>query len=165
MTGTTGIHTCRQFLDEVAIPDYNDYVADLTNLRAAMHAALSHFHLHEWVFEEHKDNPSSVFNCTNTETFKGYLISPICEDFGLIKDVANAHKHFLLTRGDPSITGAQDVTLSPPTGWGEGGYGEGPWGGSPAVVIDMGSGPSRDFFTALKNVHEMWTELFLEKGW
>lgn len=158
------VHTCGQFFDHIAKPDYRDFMADTTKVRAAMHAALSHFHLHEWVFEEHKTNPANVFGCSSNSAFMGHLITNECADFVLIKDVANAQKHFSLTRGSPSIAGAQNIAVRA-TGWDEGGYDEGPWGGSPSVIIDMGSGSIRHFSAVLRNVHEMWTRLFQSQGW
>ena len=164
MTNGTSVHTCSQYFDHIARPDYQDFVADPTNVRAAMHAALSHFHLHEWVFEEHKSNSAKVFGCNRTSDFMRHLSTNECRDFALIKDVANAQKHCSLTRGSPSIAGAQNVAVKA-TGWDEGGFGEGPYGGSPSLIIDMGSGSLRHFSAVLENVHDMWTRLFATQGW
>jgi hypothetical protein len=45
-------------------------------------------------------------------------------DFGLLRDIAKAHKHVILDRGNPQISGAQNLSVKG-LGWGEAAWGEG----------------------------------------
>ena len=136
MTITASITTAREFWEQVAQPDYRDFIIDTTDLRKSTHAALSLYHLHEWVFWRLQPTDQQGNTFPSEKEFARHLSQNECSDFALIADVANAQKHFALTRGNPQISTATQV-VTRPTGFGEGGYGEGPYGGSPSVVVEI----------------------------
>jgi hypothetical protein len=53
--------------------------------------------------------------------------------------MAKAHKHVRLTRGDPKVSAASDVS-SRTIGFGQLPYGRGRFGGVAQVVVELGSG-------------------------
>ena len=160
----TALSTAREFWDQVVRLDYQDFARAMTDLRCATHAALSLFHLHDWLYVQFESDKSRMFDCSSKERLVEHLLSYEHADFGLIKDVANAHKHFKLDRGQPKIARASQVSVRG-TGWGEGRFGEGPWGGTPTVVVDLGNGQIRHFSAVARNVYEMWGRLFQAHGW
>ena len=64
--------------------------------RTGMNAALSAFHLRDWMLETYEiTDPTKIHNCTNKKTYQAKLAN-ICPNFNLISDVANANKHLKL---------------------------------------------------------------------
>ena len=44
----------KKFWDEVVRPDYDEYMADVGNIRRAWHCATSLFHIADWVYHNNK---------------------------------------------------------------------------------------------------------------
>ena len=163
VTPIDDISSARDFWTKIALPDYEEFRADPINLGKAFHAAMSLYHVVDWVWGDYKSDPQRVFHAKSLENLRDYIVKQECEDFGLIRDVADSSKHFRLDRKTATVASAtQVVTRS--TGWGEGRYGEGPYGGTPQVVIER-STDVRHFSAIAKNVCEMWERLFRQQGW
>ena len=45
---------CRSFWRDIVVPDYNDFAANIADLRRAFHCAISLFHLSDWMYVAHK---------------------------------------------------------------------------------------------------------------
>lgn len=60
-------------------------------------------------------------------------------DFALVRDMAKAQKHIHLTRGNPQVSGADQVETRS-LGWGQARYGEGRYGSPPQVVVETEEG-------------------------
>lgn len=62
-------------------------------------------------------------------------------EFELIRGIANSAKHLQLrgSGGHAHSPSHAANTRVQSTGWGEGGFGMGPWGGSPRVMLETGS--------------------------
>lgn len=69
-------------------------------------------------------NPSTK----NEGEYRNALAAKECEDFGLVRDVVDIHKHVILDRKSRRLT-RSDQTGVAQMGYGEGGYGEGAYGG------------------------------------
>jgi hypothetical protein len=152
------VTNAREFLDEVVIEDFKEFEADATSLRKAFHCALSLYHLHEWVFASH----ATQLNYSKARDFdKALCASP---DFQLIRDIANAAKHMVLTRDPKRIAHAANTAVQS-TGWGEGNYGQGPYGGGPRVRVHVGPGDFEEFSTVARSVLEMWHQMFVLHSW
>ncbi len=164
MTITASITTAREFWEQVAQPDYRDFVADTADLRKAIHAGSSLYHLYEWVFQQFESMPSRVFSCTSSSDLRAHLIANECPDFGLLRDLADANKHFRVDRPSSQIaTATQVVTRS--VGWGKARWGVDKWGSPPGVVVEIDQNTLRHFSAIAENVYNMWDGLFQKHGW
>lgn len=164
MEPIASITSARGFFDRVVKPDYEEFTSKPTDLRKAFHIAVSLYHVREWIFSQYRGVPAKVFNCSNSNSFFSHLAGNVCSDLNLVRDIANSQKHFRLTQGSPQVnTATQTVTRS--TGWGELPYGEGPYGGTPTVVVELNDGTVRAFSAIAKNVFHMWEQLFQTQGW
>ena len=159
-----GINSAHDFWEKIVQPDYQEFTRDQTNLRLAAHAALSLYHIHDWVFEDYKGDTARIFECKSKSQFLDHIRQQECADFELLRGLANSHKHFRLDRGQPAVASSTQVSIRP-TGWGESAYGEGPYGGSASIVVDIGNGQIRHFTAIAQNVWEMWCRLFRSQNW
>ena len=102
----------RNFFVECVLADHDAYresrelkVAGLNiDLRLAVHACSSMFHLVDHVYEEFKGN-STIFLFRSIKDYQTHL-AQVCPDFEIVRDCANVHKHRRLTRLSPLITSA-----------------------------------------------------------
>lgn len=105
----------RNFFVECVLADHDAYrearslkVAGLSiDLRLAVHACSSMFHLADHVFDEFRDTDSS-FPFNSLKEYQNHLVS-LCPDFEIVRDCANAHKHRRLTRHTPLLSSAESL--------------------------------------------------------
>ena len=83
-------------------------------------------------------------------------LGKVDESFETIRQTAKALKHGELTRGRPSVSGADAISVQS-RGWGEGRYGEGRYGGTPQPVVDT-TGGRRVIETAVKRAKDLLVE-------
>lgn len=160
------ISSAWDFWTKIAQPDYSDFHASPSDLRKASHVSVSLFHVSDWVWGDYKREPQRIFGTATLSDLRKYIVANQCGDFGLIRDIADGSRHFRLdqpTATTRTVYSATDVTVHS-TGFGEGRYGEGTFGGAPQIVVNVGSGV-RHFSAIAKNVYEMWERLFRERRW
>lgn len=105
----------RNYFIECVLADYEAYVdykgvkqAGLNiDLRLAMHACSSMLHLADHVLDEMKIT-IEMQGIKSLHDYHAYLESS-CDDFRVIRDCANAHKHRTLTKHNPCISGAESI--------------------------------------------------------
>jgi len=105
----------RNFFVECVLADHDAYrearsikIAGLSiDLRLAVHACSSMFHLADHVFEEFRD-ASSTFPFNSLREYQHHLVS-LCSHFEIIRDCANVHKHRHLTRHTPLLSSAESL--------------------------------------------------------
>src|SRR5258706_8334602 len=83
-------------------PDFTECAANKADLRAAFHAAISLFHMHDWVWKTHEQSLRASFTYTDgtrkkvavhdARSFANSLEQQF-PDFGRIRSIANAAKH------------------------------------------------------------------------
>lgn len=78
----------------------------------------------------------------NDDTEYRHALAQKEPDFGLLRDIAKAQKHVMLSRGSPLVDRAANVTRRS-LGWGEGRWGEARFGSPPQIVVATGSGQLR----------------------
>ena len=98
-TVIANVTDCRSFWREIVVPDYNDFIAVIDNIRLAFHCAISLFHLCDWVYHAHKANIDANFSyrdrhgklrpVTDEKTFANAL-GDLNPDFDLIRGIANS---------------------------------------------------------------------------
>ncbi len=176
--------TPADFWSGMVEPDFADCIANRADLRAAFHAAISLFHMHDWVWDAHeaqvrraftfKDANKNIVAAHDPRSFAKSL-EQYCEDFGRIWSIANSAKHLKLGDVRPVDNAASHAanTAVHATGAGHGGYGVGAgWGtpglsyaGSPRVMLEGTPGKDMEFHEVAKVVHSMWTALNIKHGW
>lgn len=138
----------RRYFDEITETAYRQFMNGEVTFLVIYSMASGLFHIAEWMchhdlhkvqakFGSHIDSPAALWH---------QVVEKNISDAGFIRDLNNAAKHAKLSfdptkpgRGGPS-TGMHHAanTYISTTGWGEGGYGTGPYGGSTAVKMDEG---------------------------
>jgi hypothetical protein len=159
-------------------PDYQDQTRDHSDLRAALHCAISLFHMSDWVFHTHEAQVRASFtfrdaSCVNKpvyspETFANAL-EAINDDFARLRGICHAGKHLKLRniRPVPGAPSHSANTRVQSTGYGSGGFGSGPYGGTPRVMLEGGGagGADAEFSVIAQSVYEMWLDLNRAHFW
>lgn len=153
------ITNSREYLDEVVEPDFAEAQANPASLRNAFHCAASLYHLHEFVFADH----GATLGFSKAREFDRDLCSKSAE-FQLIRDIANTAKHMELTRDPQRITHIANTAVQS-TGYGEGGYSAGPYGGTKRVRIEVNGANYEEFSQVSASVMNMWWNMFAQNSW
>ena len=178
MTVHEQFKTAADFWSGMVVPDCEDYRSNPTSLRRALHSAISLFHMHDWIFHTHKCVVQTTFTyidragvqkpALTSEEFANSL-EQRNNDFGRIRGIANAGKHLRLRPAGirPVQNAPSDAanTRIQTTAYGQGGFGQGPYGGTPRVVLEGPGGSDMEFLAILENVYRMWREVMAENGW
>jgi hypothetical protein len=81
--------------------------------------------------------------------------APVPDDVALLRDTAEAFKHFKLDRASATVADANAVaTIS--TGYGVARWGEGKWGGAEQCMVMRKNGDKRAMTGLLQNVFDAW---------
>jgi hypothetical protein len=175
-TVIANVSDCRAFWREIVVPDYEDFNAGIDDIRRAFHCAISLFHLGDWVYHAHKASIDATFTyrdrkgvvrpVTDEKTFANSL-GELHPDFDLIRGIANSAKHLVLTnpRPHPASPSHAANTRIQSTGYGEGAYGMGPYGGTPRVMLEGPGGQDREFTDLAKSTSDMWQRLSQQHNW
>ena len=186
------LNTAADFWLEMVVPDCSDYFANPCNLRRALHAAISLFHMSDWVFHTHETNVQSAFTVTDrngkdkpvssSEEFANALEQK-CDDFGRIRGIANATKHLKLRPNSvrpvsnaPSHAAniaiqTADVgadaygRIAGAYGWLDTGSSQIRYGGSARVMLAEPNGNDMEFSSIVGSVYRMWETLKSTHGW
>jgi hypothetical protein len=153
-------------------PDYRDQTNDTSNLRAALHCAISLFHMSDWVFHTHESQVRASFTFRDTDALNKPVCSPetfansleaINEDFARLRGICHAGKHLKLRniRRVPGYPSHAANTRPQSTGFGAGAWGSGPYGGTPRVMLEGGGpgGADAEFSLIAQSVYQMWRDL------
>ncbi len=165
----------KDFWDGMVGPDYSDSQNTRGDLRVALHAAISLFHMHDWVFQQHSSTICNSFQfvdkngllrqVNSAATFANSL-ERIEADFALIRGIANAGKHLSLSDVRPHQDAPSHAanTAVQSLGFGEGAYDVGPWGGGPQVMLEGATGYLH-FSQIAEKVFMMWNNLNTQYNW
>jgi hypothetical protein len=143
------------FFDTHVVPAVEEWEKSPTDIRFAMSAAvaLNQMADHYWHGFSPTD-PTRVFGVANVKSFRAELAKRN-DQWSLVRDVAEAHKHVKLSRPVRAVTSAGQALVAP-TGFGVGGFGTGPFGGAPSVIILLDNGHQVHLSAAIKVAMEMW---------
>ena len=155
---TTPRNSAHEFFDTHVVPALDDWRKAPTDIRLAMNAAIALNQMvdHYWHGFAPLDS-SRVLNAPNAGSFRGELAKR-SQDFALLRDVAEAHKHVKLDRSVRYVTAAGQTAIRA-LGWGEDPYGTGPWGGGPSVVIELDNGRRRHLNATAEQVMQLWISM------
>ncbi|MBS8258589.1 hypothetical protein DYI23_00030 [Roseibium polysiphoniae] len=139
----------RQFNDDIVEPTLAEFDEEFSCLRRAFLAVAVVDALAAQIYAqavEHNINPFDLLGWhedgdpsdPNDSKFR-HRIAENCTGFQIVRDVAKANKHAVLTRGKPIVKRADQV-VSKSKGFGLGRYGEGRFGGVYQVIIRFDDG-------------------------
>jgi hypothetical protein len=149
-----GWTSAKQFWTEVVLRDYEQFM-DLGNTRDAVHAALTAWHLHDWLFLE--QHPSG--GKKEKKIFQEKLIAA-CPELGWIRDYAETAKHRGLNRPDvkvQTVEPSRTVETTIPTPIGD--FGSVSFivrGKSPVAIVLLDDGTTHQLFDVLARVIDYW---------
>lgn len=149
----------RRFFDDHVKPNYAEWLKNPLDQRLAKNAVADANNMAARVLQYWLARDAwQVYGVTTERAYRDELAARECPDFGLVRDVADAHKHFRLDRSSRQVTGT-DQTAIGAIPFGGGGYGEGVYGGGPQLVVTQDDGTQRALTAIMKNVMEMWARL------
>lgn len=142
------------FFAEHVAPSVQEWEESPLEPHRAMSAAVSLNQMADYFWHEYGSEPAKVLGATNLNAFRRALAASTPE-YALIRDVADAHKHFKLDRSDRNLTDASQATVGS-MGWGEAKWDEGKWGSPPEIVVTYDDGSKHHFSSAVYKVCGMW---------
>jgi hypothetical protein len=148
MVSKERLDSTRSYFDEITEKAYRQFVDGKVTFLTIYSMAAGLYHIAEWMclhdlpkvqskYGQHIDSAAALWH---------QVVEKTIPDAGFIRDLNNAAKHAKLRfdptkskKGDPS-TGMHYAanTFISTSGWGEGGYGTGTYGGAPEVKMDEG---------------------------
>ncbi len=153
----------RAFFEDHVRPNYEEWMAQPLDQRLAKNAVADANNMAARVYHHWENVDRAKVHGVNHEgQYRDALVAKECEDFGLVRDVADAYKHVVLDRPSRRVTRAGQ-TAPGATGWGEAGWGEGVFGGGPQLVVTLDDGNKRPLTAIMGNVMKMWEQLL--SGW
>jgi hypothetical protein len=149
------------FLNQMVIPDYQDFLQCQTDVRRAFHVACSLFHLRDWVYWDFKQSKGWTEKGEVQQFLEGR-----CDEFRFIRDIANSSKHLRITSaGTPVISAGQTFatitreSLNPV-------YDSAlRYQGGSEVLVTVDQGNPLRFAVIADKVLRMWNQLFEMEGW
>jgi hypothetical protein len=170
------INDYKEFRRSIVQADFDDFMADRSNLRKAWHSAGSLFHLADWVYAAHKlaidakytfiddrGNTQSVSRVEHFATSLGQMHS----DFQLIRGIANISKHFILKPTPPGRLNPTGMPTQAANTYVSGSaFQPGAFQANAFQVGDVKlQGPDIEFAVLAKSVLDMWDRLVISEGW
>lgn len=147
-----------EFFDTHVKPTYEEWIKDPTSIRLAMNVAVALNQTTDHLWHAYaKVDPSRVFCTTNSAAFREELTRRYAH-FAIIRDVAEAHKHVRLDRRSRILTRAEQTAVGR-TDWGEAGFGSGPYGGGPSVVVELDDGTKHHLSDSAKELLLLWLSI------
>jgi hypothetical protein len=136
------------------IEDFDEFLAEPGSSRRAIHCAITAYHLHEWVWGDWLKRDYSTqqkLGVRDLNAFRTWIESASAS-FPIVQDLANGTKHFIRNKGFETLQFG---------GWGQGGYGVGPYG---AKYLLVGFGEDEDGYMPagdlLEIVVRFWRDFF-----
>lgn len=133
--------SARDYFEEVVTPAYELYFAAAANFQTIYSMTTSLYHFHEWIWHYHREKIERTYRVKTAGNLWHDVVEAEVKDAGFIRDLNNASKHVQLMpkKGSPSTPmhhSANTVIVS--SGWGDGGFGDGPYGGTTTVKMQAG---------------------------
>lgn len=139
------------------VPAYAEWKKQKENIRLAkiLASELNNIAEHFWKLN-HQASPNDVANTRNIQEFRDYL-SAREPAIGLVRDVADSHKHLYLDRKSAKVKSTNDVSVKN-IGWGEG-YGL-RCGGGPIIAVKLDGGSVEYFDVFAEKTYKYWASVF-----
>ena len=148
----------RQFFETYVRQSYEEWLGSPLNERRA-HAAVAEANnmaARVWRYWMERRDPSKLHDAENEGRYRDRLAAQECNDFALVRDVADGHKHVQLDRASRRVTRTDQVGSGRPQ-WNKAKWGEWAWGEQLVVTLDDGT--QRPLAAIMRNVMKMWQGL------
>lgn len=153
----------RAFFEKHVRPNYDAWMVQPLGEHLAMNAVADANNMAARVYRHWENvDRAKVYGANNEGQYRNTLAAKECADFGLVRDVADAHKHVVLHRPARRITRAIQTILYT-LGWSQGRWDEGGYDGAPQLVVTLDDGSKRPLTAIMGNVMKMWERLL--SGW
>jgi hypothetical protein len=150
------IRNSRDFLEKL-FQDYEDLSNEPDSARLAINAAITAYHLAEWVWGDWLKTDFETWrrlSIRDEVSFKAW-IDKNCFYFPVMQRITNGSKHFIKKEAENTLKSG---------GWGEGAYGVGPYGKG-SLQVDVGDDGDPYWIEAsvlIEDVVIFWKDFFLE---
>lgn len=148
----------RNFFEQHVRRSYEEWLRDPLDEHRAKTAACEANNMAARVFHCWKDRDrNQIYGAKGEGQYRDELAAHECEDFALVRDVAEAHKHVELSRPSRLVT-RYDQTAAEVSWWDEARWDDDArWGGQLVVTLDDGT--RRPLAEIMRNVIAMWERL------
>lgn len=141
-----------------ALPNLEAWLAQSTDIRLAMNAVVSMYHMADHYWHAYSVlEPSRVLSKNTSSAFRSELATSNSH-FKILRDVAEAHKHMELDRSSRVVSNASQTAVGA-TAFGESDYGTGPYGGGPSIIIKLDSGTKHHLSYLVGEVKQLWQSM------
>lgn len=146
------ISNLEEYWKAVVLRDIEDHIQDSTDLRKAMHVAISLYHVWDWGKEGFTDWPDHKAFYDRSE------------DFRYLRDICNAFKHLQLDydRRQTAMRSAEDIRRH------QGAFDSKAFDNEAfdvsKILIDLGAGRTRNFTEVIRGVKAMWSDELGSRG-
>jgi hypothetical protein len=162
--------TPREFFDNNVKPAYEAWRADpLTEWK--MNAAVAMLNnMAAWVFVHwcpygSPTNKLAVYRAKNEGDYRTAVAHHECQDFALVRDIADGHKHVMLGRPSRQVTRADQTSTERYGGGFSSGFDEGFDIGTHQFVVTLDDGASKRTVSDIaESVFDMWERLLTQWG-
>lgn len=154
---TAGTSPAIDFFVSVVKPTVDEYLGDVLNVRRGRLAAIVLYHMADHAaLEKCAGNDRKVMDRL-VEQLRAELVEA-CTDFALIRDIADASKHAILSvaKKTPRQVSTSEQVSRRNRSYGQGPYGTGPYGTGSVVMVTFDSGQSRPLAGIVRQVLMMW---------
>ena len=148
----------REFFEQHVRPSYGDWTKNPLDIRLAKNAV-----------SEANNMAERMFSRSGFSTPRSYRdhLSGQCEEFSFVWDIADAHKHVELNRGNRKITRDSQTKKIYQGHWPKGWFPKrhwpkGWWFEKEELVVVLDSGKRMPLLRILPKVIEMWEEMLSE---
>lgn len=148
-----------QFFEEHIVPSMREWEASPLEQHRAMNLAVSLNQMADYYWHEFRHDSRKVLSAKDVGAFRKALGAALPE-FALVRDVADAHKHFKLTRADRQISTSTQATVGA-IRWDEAKWDEGKWDSPTEIIVTYDDGSKHLFRTAVINVRDKWEAMLL----
>lgn len=144
------------FFQNYVVPAYEEWRRDPSNIRLAKvlaselnNVAENYWQLNRITFA------TQIGSAPNAAKFRDYLTNQLPE-FGLVRDIADSHKHLFLDRRSAQIRSDNDIVIES-VGFGQA-YGL-RYGGGDIVAVKLDNGETAYFEVISEAVYQYWKAL------
>lgn len=162
------MHDAKQFNDDIVKPTLTEFDAEYSNLRRAFLAVAVVDALAAQIYAQAKEHNINPFELLDEQTqvkpeekddsYFREKITNKCSGFKIIRDVAKANKHAILTRGEPQVKKSSQI-ISKSIGYGEGSYGAGRYSSVVQIMAQLNDGKVVFLESELKAAHKTLVNL------
>lgn len=88
------IRTAREYLDELLRPAHADFMQDALSSRKAIACVIFAWHLHDWVWAQHKKMLKTKLDLKNKDPDYVNFLFKECPELKVLQELATGSKHF-----------------------------------------------------------------------